>query len=65
MTDSCRIRLTIMIGDKDIEAMLQYHLNPKTACRELIATANAAGGTDNLTVITIDYHRNARYPSVG
>lgn len=50
----CTDGVTTMIGDKDIEKILQNHPHPEEACRELTTTANTAGGTDNLTVITIE-----------
>ena len=47
----CSDGLTEMqIGD-DIATILQSAHDPESACRQLIAAANAAGGKDNVTVV--------------
>lgn len=39
--------------DKQIHAIVNQHPNPQDACRELIKTANANGGDDNITCIIV------------
>ena len=49
----CSDGLTTHVEDKDVAAILRRHRDPYDAARELIAAANAGGGTDNITVIVI------------
>ena len=49
----CSDGLTTHVEDKDVEAILRRHRDPYEAARELIAAANAGGGTDNISVIVI------------
>ena len=49
----CSDGLTTHVEDKDVAAILRCHGDPYNAARELIAAANAGGGTDNITVIVI------------
>lgn len=49
----CSDGLTTHVEDNDVAAILRRHRNPYDAARELIAAANAGGGTDNITVIVI------------
>jgi len=49
----CSDGLTTHVEDKDVAAILRRHGDPYNAARELIAAANAGGGTDNITVIVI------------
>ncbi|HVA68070.1 MAG TPA: Stp1/IreP family PP2C-type Ser/Thr phosphatase [Candidatus Binataceae bacterium] len=49
----CSDGLTTHVEDKDVAAILRRHRDPYNAARELIAAANAGGGTDNITVIVI------------
>jgi serine/threonine protein phosphatase PrpC len=50
----CSDGLTTHVEDPDVAAILRRHRDPYDAARELIAAANAGGGTDNITVIVID-----------
>lgn len=56
----CSDGLTTMLSDPRIEAILRDQLDPEAACRELVDAANAAGGRDNITVITIDVQEELR-----
>jgi PPM family protein phosphatase len=48
----CSDGLTVMLDDPAIESILSAHAqDPDSACRALIAAANAAGGTDNISVV--------------
>jgi serine/threonine protein phosphatase PrpC len=49
----CSDGLTTHVEDKDVEAILRRHGDPYGAARELIAAANAGGGTDNISVIVV------------
>ncbi|HUY28504.1 MAG TPA: Stp1/IreP family PP2C-type Ser/Thr phosphatase [Candidatus Binataceae bacterium] len=49
----CSDGLTTHVEDKDIAVILRRHRDPFEAARELIAAANAGGGTDNISVIVI------------
>jgi PPM family protein phosphatase len=51
----CSDGLTGMVPDPQIAAVLTSTLDPKAACEELVALANAAGGTDNITVVVARY----------
>jgi len=51
----CTDGLTDMIGDKEIAAILKAETDPQTACKTLVATANSAGGHDNITTLIIDW----------
>lgn len=58
----CSDGLTGMLDDADIAAILTEH-DPAQACHALITAANAAGGTDNITVIVV--HRTDEPPVSG
>ena len=47
----CSDGLTEMLADDAIAQLLTAHAEPESACRELIAQANAAGGRDNITAV--------------
>ena len=47
----CSDGLSGMVADADIEQVLSGVRDPGTACAQLVARANEAGGTDNVTVI--------------
>lgn len=47
----CSDGLTEMQTGDDIATILQSAHDPESACRQLIAAANAAGGKDNVTVV--------------
>lgn len=49
----CSDGLTTHVEDKDISEIIRRHEDPYAAARELIAAANAGGGTDNISVIVI------------
>lgn len=51
----CTDGLTDMVADTKLLSILKKTLVPKTACRHLIAAANAAGGRDNITAVTISF----------
>ncbi len=50
----CSDGLTEMLTDQQIEAVLRQAPDTETACRRLVAAANAAGGRDNVTVLLLD-----------
>jgi protein phosphatase len=47
----CSDGLTDMVADDQIAAILATERDPQVACERLVATANAQGGKDNITVI--------------
>jgi len=49
----CSDGLTTHVEDRDLAAIIQRHDDPYEAARELIAAANAGGGTDNISVILV------------
>ncbi|HYA35335.1 MAG TPA: Stp1/IreP family PP2C-type Ser/Thr phosphatase [Candidatus Binataceae bacterium] len=49
----CSDGLTTHVEDRDLAAIIQRHDDPYDAARELIAAANAGGGTDNISVILV------------
>ncbi len=49
----CSDGLTAHVDDPDITKILRRHNNPDDAARELIAAANAGGGTDNISVVVV------------
>lgn len=49
----CTDGLTKMVSDEQIHSILKKEPIPIAACRQLIATANAAGGTDNITTLIV------------
>jgi protein phosphatase len=50
----CSDGLTSVVPDNQIKKILKKHDEPELACKALIATANAGGGPDNITVIIVD-----------
>jgi serine/threonine protein phosphatase PrpC len=55
----CSDGLNAMLSDRDIAAIVsRLDFSPKQICDQLIIAANAAGGTDNITVITADFDVN-------
>lgn len=50
----CCDGLTSAVGDYQIAAVLQEEPDATAVCQQLVAAANAARGTDNITLITID-----------
>ena len=52
----CSDGLTNMVPDPQIREILLARANdPETACRELVSSANAAGGRDNVSAIVLHY----------
>lgn len=49
----CSDGLTSMLDEATVAAILTEHRDPARACQALIAAANDAGGTDNITAIVI------------
>lgn len=49
----CSDGLSGMVSDERIHQIVTQEEQPQTACKELIAAANAAGGDDNITAIII------------
>jgi serine/threonine protein phosphatase PrpC len=55
----CSDGLNAMVSDRDILAIVsRLDFSPKQICDQLIIAANAAGGRDNITVITADFDVN-------
>lgn len=50
----CSDGLCGMLSDAVMGGMLSSRLDTAETCKELIAAANAAGGTDNITVLLLD-----------
>jgi protein phosphatase len=42
-----------MVPDPQIAEILAGEADPQVACARLIAAANEAGGTDNITAVTV------------
>ena len=62
----CSDGLNSMVSDRDIGAIVsRLDFSPKQICDQLIIAANAAGGTDNITVITADFDVNNSHQAVG
>jgi protein phosphatase len=51
----CTDGLTDMVADKEIAAILSAQTDPQAACKSLVASANEAGGHDNVTAMVIDW----------
>ena len=51
----CSDGLSGPVSDDDLARLLSANQDPATACRALIDAANAAGGSDNITAVIIDY----------
>lgn len=49
----CSDGLWEMVRDYEMQPVLQHASDPRSACAELVQMANAAGGTDNISVIVI------------
>jgi protein phosphatase len=52
----CTDGLTDMVDEEDIAAILKKESDSQAVCKKLVNTANAAGGYDNITVITIAWN---------
>jgi len=55
----CSDGLTNEVSDKDIAGVLKAEVDPEIVCRQLVARANDAGGSDNITVIYARYEHTA------
>lgn len=52
----CTDGLTRMVPDEQLAAALaRFRGNPQGACDDLVATANANGGPDNITVVIVEF----------
>lgn len=52
----CSDGLTEMLTETEIVKLLSAHTSPIDACEALVVAANAAGGTDNVTVLIVDWN---------
>lgn len=50
----CSDGLTGVVGDSELAEAVRSSTDPSIACSELVALANARGGTDNITVIVAE-----------
>jgi protein phosphatase len=50
----CSDGLSGLLSHEQIQAILTEHPVPENACRQLVASANAAGGSDNITALVIE-----------
>jgi serine/threonine protein phosphatase PrpC len=51
----CTDGLTDMVDDENIVAILKKEPDSQVVCEKLVDAANAAGGSDNITVLTVDW----------
>jgi len=51
----CSDGLTDMLNDARLAALLGASSNPKSACEQLVAEGNSAGGKDNITAIVVRF----------
>jgi protein phosphatase len=51
----CSDGLTNMVPDASINQILNAEAEPESACQQLVASANEAGGTDSITVVVAHY----------
>jgi protein phosphatase len=51
----CSDGLTEMLPDNEIARTLQAQADPESACTQLVARANEAGGKDNITVVLAQF----------
>jgi len=52
----CSDGLTEMVSDETIAQVLTAETGPEQACRQLVASANDAGGKDNITAVVVHFH---------
>ena len=51
----CSDGLNSMLSDSEIRGLVERHRGePESACRALVAAANARGGEDNVTVVVVE-----------
>ncbi len=55
----CTDGLTAMLGNQDIEELLNNPDDPQVICQRLVDTANKRGGDDNITVILIEIDKTS------
>lgn len=53
----CTDGLTNMLPDAQIGHLLRINAEPEAACQALVQAASAAGGTDNITALVVNYGR--------
>ncbi len=58
----CSDGLTSMVRPAAIGTILREHPDPTAAANALVDAANAAGGEDNITVVVLDAHAEAKDP---
>jgi len=51
----CCDGLWSMMSDDDVRRILGSAPTPQAACDQLVETANAAGGRDNITAVVVEY----------
>jgi protein phosphatase len=56
----CSDGLTGMLGDAEIAAILRDIADTEMAVDALVARANAAGGSDNVTVVLVDVREETK-----
>jgi protein phosphatase len=59
----CSDGLTKHVADGEIARLLALPESEETTCRRLVAAANDAGGSDNVTVVVARFPRAARAPA--
>ena len=52
----CTDGLTDLLDDQDIAAILEGEPDSQAICKKLVNAANAAGGYDNITVVTVKWN---------
>ncbi|MDP2182089.1 MAG: Stp1/IreP family PP2C-type Ser/Thr phosphatase [Actinomycetota bacterium] len=61
----CSDGLTSMLTDPQIAEIVNSYRDPEVAVRSLIDAANAAGGTDNISVIVVEIRSEHYEPTAG
>jgi len=54
----CSDGLTTMLSEQEIVTLLQTPTTQQEVCQQLIASANKAGGRDNITVLVLDWYES-------
>jgi serine/threonine protein phosphatase PrpC len=60
----CSDGLTGMVGEPEIQRILEEHGEPQAAADALVDAANEAGGQDNITAVVIDVIDDGAIPAV-
>jgi protein phosphatase len=55
----CSDGLTEMLSEQEINQVLRDEGEPEPACRRLVASANEAGGQDNITAVVVHFRAEA------